>query len=104
MNKAYELHEHDPLGLQFTHQPYQVKTLPNQHSLCGTLTYTSTFMTLAIGDLDPFADTMSDPVGYDAATLMHSVYSEDFGLLGFQPYTVTATLTEYSTVSKVNSA
>jgi len=56
--------------------------LPIDHTLCGDLTYSSTFMTAPITNLAPFDDPMSDPVGYDPATLQHSVYSEDFGLLG----------------------
>ena len=43
LNKQYELHEHDPDGLQFIHDPFVVKTLPNPHFLCGDLTYSSTF-------------------------------------------------------------
>ena len=59
-----------------------VKTLPISHTLCGDLTYSSTFMTQPITDLAPYDDVMADPVGYDSVAREHSVYSEDFGLLG----------------------
>ena len=39
-------------------------------------------MTQPITDIAPFDDVMVDPVGYDSVALEHSVYSEDFGLLG----------------------
>ena len=81
-----------------------VKTLPFTHTLCGDLTYSSTFMTQAITDLAPFDDVMVDPVGYDSVALEHSVYSEDFGLLGLQPYTVTAAFSEYLTITSTASA
>jgi hypothetical protein len=61
-------------------------------------------MTTAISDLAPFDDTMTDAVGYNPATLTHSIYSENFSLLGIQPYTVTATLAEYSSVSTTANA
>ena len=46
----------------------------------------------------------NDAVGYNSNTLTHSVYSENFALLGVQPYTVTASLSEYSSVSTTISA
>ena len=52
-------------------------------------------MSNPITDLAPFADPMIDPVGYDPAALQHSVYSEDFDLLGIKPYTVTAAFSQY---------
>ena len=61
-------------------------------------------MTATITDLDPVVQEMSDAVGYDPTTLTHTVYSEDFGLIGIQPYTVTASLTEYMSVSSIASA
>ena len=61
-------------------------------------------MTVTITNLDPVAQPMSDAVGYNPTTLTHTVYSEDFGLIGVQPYTVTASLTEYSNVSSIASA
>ena len=39
-------------------------------------------MTQPITDLAPYDDVMADPVGYDSVAREHSVYSEDFGLLG----------------------
>ena len=71
------MHEHDPLGLQFTHDPFVAKTVPIDHVLCDDLTYTSTFITdtgtVAITDLEPFKDVMNDAIGYDPTTLTHSV-------------------------------
>ena len=82
LNQFYELHEHDPIGFQFTHDPYTIQTVPITHGLCGDLTYTSTFMTAAIVSLNPVTDPFSDAVGYNPITLTHTVYSEDFALLG----------------------
>ena len=97
LNQIYELHEFDPVGYEFTHDPFVIKTLPFDHSLCGSLTYTSTFMTVDIDEtIAVFADPMSDPVRYDQSTLTHAVYSEDFALLGLRPYTVKAFLTDYA--------
>ena len=61
-------------------------------------------MTQPITDLAPFDNVMVDPVGYDSVALEHSVYSEDFGLLGLQPYTVTAAFSEYLTITSTASA
>ena len=61
-------------------------------------------MTATITDLDPVAQAMSDAIGYNPSTLTHTVYSEDFGLIGVQPYTVTASLTEYSSILSIASA
>ena len=61
-------------------------------------------MTATITDLNPVTQPMADAVGYNPTTLTHSVYSEDFGLIGVQPYTVTASLTEYSSISSIASA
>ena len=43
--------------------------------------------------VDVFADPTSNPVGYDQALREHKVYSENFKLLGRQPYSVQASLT-----------
>lgn len=90
------MHEFDPVGYQFTHNPFVIKTVPIDHSLCGLLTYVSTFMGKIIDEtIDVYADVMLEPVSYDQSTLTHSVYSENFGLLGLRDYTVKAFLTEY---------
>ena len=47
---------------------------------------------------------MVDPVGYDPVALEHSVYSENFDLLGLQPYTVTAAFSEYLAIKSTASA
>jgi len=39
-------------------------------------------MSAAISDLAPYTDVMNDAVGYDPAILTHSIYSENFALLG----------------------
>ena len=82
--------------------------MPIDHVLCGDFTYTSTFITdtgtVAITDLEPFSDVMNDAIGYDPATLTHSVYSENFDLIGTRQYTVTAAFTEYGSVSATSSA
>ena len=53
LNQIYELHEHDPAGFQFIHDPFVIQTVPINHDLCGLLTYTSTFMTTPISNLNP---------------------------------------------------
>ena len=98
-DQRYELYEHDPTGFQFSHNPFIISTLPIDHTLCGDITYTSTFMTAAISDLDPVADPINDAVGYDPTSNTYTVYSEDFNLLGIHPYTLTATLTQYTSVT-----
>ena len=47
---------------------------------------------------------MVDPVGYDPVALEHSVYSENFNLIGVRPYTVTAVFSEYLTIKSTASA
>ena len=99
LDKIYELYEHDPLGLQFLHDPFTIKTKPIAHSLCGILSYKSKFMTESIDNsVNVLDDPTTDPVGYDQAQRKHTVYSEDFDLLGQQPYTVQASLAEYPAV------
>ena len=57
-------------------------------------------MTVPIDEtIDVDANPMADPVNYDQSTLTHSVYSEDFGLLGLRDYTVKAFLTTYPTTT-----
>ena len=81
----------------FTHDPFVINTVPITHTLCGVLTYTSTFMGVAIDPaLNPLLDGAIDHVGYDSATRTHTVYSELESLYGLQPYTVKAALAEYS--------
>ena len=89
LNKIYELYEHDPLGLQFVHDTFTIETEPISHILCGSLVYDSTFMTAKIdGSIDVLDDPNSNPVSYDQASRQHTIYSEDFSLLGLRPYTV----------------
>ena len=69
------------------------------------MTYTSKFMTETITDLDPVAQPMSEAVGYNPTTLTHTVYSEDFGLIGTRSYTMQAYLLLYTqVVSLVSTA
>ena len=57
-------------------------------------------MGVAIDPLtDVMVDPMTDPVGYDSDTRTHTVYSEDFALLGLRAYTVRASLAEYPSVT-----
>ena len=51
------------------------------------------------GSVDPVANPLSNPVGYDSATRTHTVYSEDFSLLGLREYTVKASLEDYPTTT-----
>ena len=73
LNQVYELYEYDPIGYQFTHDPFTVVTKPISHTLCGDLVYTSTFMSQAINEV-------STPLGYSAANLTHNLYTEDLVL------------------------
>ena len=86
--QQYELYEHDPPGFQFTHDPVTIDTQPITHSLCGAISYTSTFMTTGIDGILPMDDITVNPVGYDPVNLRFTVYSEDFVLLGSQDLTV----------------
>ena len=82
------MYEYDPPGFQFNHDPVTIETHPISHSLCGLITYTSTFETNGIDGILPLDDLTQDPVGYDPANLKFTVYSEDFGLLGPKDLTV----------------
>ena len=74
-----------------------IKTVPIDHSLCGGLTYTSTF--------DGAAISVNWPVKYDDSTRTHNVYSEDDALKAIKPYTMQAYQANYpTTVSEVNIA
>lgn len=75
----------------FSHTPFQVTTLPVQHSLCGGLTYEATFETAPI-------NTVSTLVTFDSATNTFSLYSEDYALLGLRDITVGAYLTNYPSI------
>ena len=78
LNQVYELYENDPIGFQFTHDPFTVVTTPIAHSLCGSLSYTSTFMaTLIDPATDPMVDPAVDPIGYDQLNRRHTIYSEN---------------------------
>jgi len=105
LNQVYELYEFDPIGFQFTHDPFTIVTVPIVHTLCGVLTYTSTF------DGNDISSTSSAPIQYFAGNLTHDVYSEDQSLIdttngqNIKQYTVTAFLTQWiSTVSEVATA
>ena len=86
--QQYELYEHDPPGFQFNHDPVTIVTQPISHTLCGLISYTSTFMTAGIDGILPMDNIAQDPVGYDPANLQFTVYSEDFNLLGLRDLTV----------------
>lgn len=98
LNQVYELYEFDPIGFQFTHSAFTIETVPIVHTLCGTVSYSSTF------DGNDITDT-SQPVGYHASNRTHDVYSESLALIdttdgqNLKPYTVTAYLTSYTTVT-----
>ena len=97
------MYEHDPVGFQFTHVPFPVVTQPNPHTLCGEdLTYVAKFMNAPIdASYDPVADPLNKPVAYDRATRTHTVYSEEFGLLGPRTYTLSAFMTDYPNITSL---
>lgn len=52
-------------------------------------------------------DMTTDPMKYDTLTRTYTFYSEDFGLIGSQPFTLETQLTDYpvtKTVAQVESA
>ena len=62
-------------------------------------------MTAPIDGINPIFDPLSEAVGYNPTTLTHTVYSEDFGLIGTRPYTMQAYLLQYTqVVSLVSTA
>jgi len=74
-NQIYELFEYDPVGYQFTHDPFTLVINPSAHDLCGTLTYITTFDGNSINDV-------SEPLGYHATNRTFDLYSEDMSLVG----------------------
>ena len=88
-NIEYYLHSYDLLGFQFVHDPFIINTVPISHNLCGQLTYESTFMTIPIDNsISVLSEPLSNPISYDKTMRQHTLYSEDFTLIGLQPYTV----------------
>ena len=83
------MYDFAPTGLQWIHDPFDISTSPIiAHTLCGGLTYEATFMNIAV-------DTGTEPMKYDTASRTYSFYSEDFGLIGAQTFTLEAHLTNY---------
>ena len=78
-------------GYTFTHTPFDIVTLPFQHTMCGGLTYEATFNGSPIDTTTKATLAMA----YDTATQIFDIYSEDFGLLGTRTITVMAYLTTY---------
>ena len=76
----------------FSHTPFTIQTTPFKHSLCGDLTYTVKFNDVQINEL-------SLPLSYTSATNTFAIYSEDYAYLGLNDITVSAVLTDYTTVS-----
>ena len=72
---AYCLYDEAPLGLQWTHAPFEVQTWPIQHTLCGEFAYEAYFM-------DEYVTDETEPLRYDSSTLTFSLYSEDFDMIG----------------------
>lgn len=81
--------------------------MPNPHTLCGDeLTYVSKFMNAPIdASYDVMTDPMNDAVSYDQATRTHTLYSEDFGLIGPpRSYTVYAYMTQQPQITSLPDA
>ena len=69
------MHDYDPVNrYEFTYDAFQVQTQPIAHNLCGDLSYTASFNSVAI-------DATSTPMAHDAARTF-AIYSEDFNLVG----------------------
>jgi len=82
------LYDFDPIGFQWLHPEFVLVTNPISHTLCGGFTYSATFM-------NSVTDLSTDPMKYDSLTRTYTFYSEDFGLIGSQPFTLEAHLTLY---------
>ena len=95
----YILYDPDPpaTGAQWTHDAFVLNTVPVAHSLCGGFTYEATFMGAAVG-------LVTAPMSFDTATRTYTFYSEDYGLIGIQPYTLEAHLTDYPVTATVAQA
>ena len=94
------MYDFDPVGFQWLHPEFVLVTNPISHTLCGGFTYSATFM-------NSVTDLSTDPMNYDSLTRTYTFYSEDFGLIGSQPFTLEAHLTDYpvtKTVAQVESA
>ena len=76
------------MGLQWSHGPFTLNTVPIDHDFCGDFTYESTFKGNPI-------DTTSAHMQYDTATRAYIFYSEDMSLIGLWYYTLEAHLTDY---------
>ena len=75
----------------FSHTPFEVITVPFQHSYCGGLAYIATFEGAPI-------DTISSLMTFDTGTNTFEIYSEDYALLGPTDITVDAHLTGYPSI------
>ena len=65
-NIEYNLYSYDELGFQFVHDPFRINTVPISHSLCGQLTYESTFMTIPIDNsINVLSEPSNNPISYD---------------------------------------
>ena len=92
VDQVYDLYDFVPDGFSWTHDPFTLNTTPITHSLCGDFTYEATFMGSAI-------TAASTPVKYDTLTRTFTIYSEDFALIGAQPFTIAAHLTDYPSIA-----
>ena len=57
---SYCLYDEAPSGMQWTHSPFQVKTVPFEHTMCGEITSRAIFR----GDE---LTLESEPIRYDSA-------------------------------------
>ena len=87
-DQIYDLYDFDPVGFQWIHPDFVLVTNPISHALCGGFTYAATFMNNVI-------DMTTNPMKYDTLTRTYTFYSEDFALIGSQPFTLEAHLTDY---------
>ena len=91
------MYDFAPTGLQWIHDPFDIITSPIVHTLCGELTYEANFKNIAV-------DTGTVPMEYDTASRTYSFYSEDFGLIGAQTFTLEAHLTNYPVTATAEKA
>lgn len=94
---SYALYENSPIGLQWTHENFQLLTQPIEHALCGDFSFNAKFMNVDL-------TTESLPLSYDTETRTFTMRSEDFNLIGKREFSIQAYLTEYPSMRTTEKA
>ena len=80
--------------LEWQHAPFLLQTEPIQHSLCGSFTYSTSFM-----GVDRVLTPLSIPMSYDSDSMTFKIYSELLDLIGDHQLTLSAHLTDYPSIA-----